>query len=891
MEDFFRKDWYEQILTHIVDVVSVFDLNLDYVFVSKSVEKFLGYNPEELIGKNAKKVLPEKYYDFSIKLLKEELEKEKYLSDKDRTLTLVMENIRKNGEVILVEINVSALRDEDGYIQYILVVSRDITERVKLQQEIEARERKFRTLFNSTNDAIFLHDAITGKVLDVNEPMLNMYGYNSKEEVIDKDITLFSHDPFKQQLALSFIKKAAKGIPQVFEWEAKKKNGDVFWVEVALTKASCTDRDVVIAVVRDINKRKILEQQLKEQVELFTTLSDTTSTAIAIFDGDNFLYANKAVYEITGYSKNEFLSNSPYFCVHPDYRDIVKQRVKARLTGDKVLPGRYEVKIITKDGKEKWLELTAGRVEYKGKPAIIGSAYDITDFKNTEEQLAHEKEKLSLILRSVQDVIITTDLEGIVTYINKSGIKLLNLRREEIIGKPLHSVFEFRDVNSLSKRENPVLKSIRERTTIEGYNVSLMIKKDNRVIDIEFNASPIKDKKGNISGCVLVIRDVTEKQKFLQAIQNAQKLESLGTLAAGIAHDFNNLLGGIYGFIDLAIMKSKDKSISNYLKKSLQTLERARHLTNQLLTFASGGEPIKKENLLDEFLKDTIQFALSGSPIKANLMIEKDIVCNFDENQMAQVIDNIVINAMDAMNYKGEIDIELRKVFITDFNKGNLPPGEYAEIKIKDRGVGIPKNILDKIFDPFFTTKQKGHGLGLAIAYSIVKKHGGDIVVESKPGKGSTFYIYLPCAKNVASPHVSENSEDSHMDLCGNGTIIVLEDEEVLQELLKDTLTDLGFHVILKSKGEELIEFIQNADEKLKSDVKAIFFDLVIVGGMGGMEVAQKVKEFIDVPFVVMSGYSSAPIISNPEKYGFVASLKKPFKLQDVIKIVKKYIL
>lgn len=880
---------YGFIFNKMADVITVFDLELNIVWVSPSVKNLLGYDPNELIGKNVKILLTEESFKLSCEKLAEELEKENDPNvDKNRSIMMVLKEIRKDKKEIWVEVHVSAIRDELENVKYLLVVSRDVTDRIELQNSLKESEEKFRSIFDSTKDAIFIHDSKTGIILDVNEAMLKMYGYDDKKDVVGHDVSKFSAPEYTEERAFSLIKDARHGKFPTFEWLARKRDGSRFWVEVSLSSGMWEQNEYVIAVVRDITERKRLEKSLKEQMELFQTLAEVTSTGIGIYNLEkNYIYVNKASELITGYSKEEIIGKPFYFMVHPDHLEMVKQRGFRRLLGDKNLPLRYEIKIVTKDGTEKWVDFTAGQIMYQGKPAVVGTVFDITHLKNTERQLIEEKEKLSIILESVGDAIITTDLNGNITFVNKAAENLLSLSEEDIIGYNIENIIEFTDTASLPI-ENPVLACLKGEKTIEGYDCTLLVKNLGLKREVEYKATSLQDDKKNILGCVLVLKDIGERQKFLNAMQNAQKMEALSTLAAGIAHDFNNLLSGIFGFIDLAYARSKDSSIGRYLQMSLSSIERAKNLTNQLLTFAKGGEPRKKINNVKEFLKNTVNFALSGSNVKANFILEDGILAEFDENQLAQAIDNIVINAVQAMENGGEIEVALRSIYISKPLKGSLAPGEYAEIKIRDNGPGMPREILYHIFEPFFTTKKHGHGLGLATTYSIVKRHSGEILVESEQGKGTTFYIYLPVVRNKVNGERGSLTSVSEDKFKGDGVLLVVDDELLMQELLSEILRYYGFEVISFNSGEELIEFLKTTPQEIKK-IKGAFFDITLIGGMSGIMAAKEAKKYIDVPMIVMSGYADEIVMVHPEKYGFVGSLPKPFKLEDVLKLLKSH--
>jgi PAS domain S-box-containing protein len=407
---------------------------------------------------------------------------------------------------------------------------------------------------------------------------------------------------------------------------------------------------------------------------------------------------------------------------------------------------------------------------------------------------------------------------------------------------------------------------------------------------IKANGIVLRDNNGRAIRMLGINLDITsqknaeaERQKYEHQLQQTQRLESLGVLAGGIAHDFNNLLGGIYGYIDIAGEGTNDERLSKYLSKAMNTIERARGLTLQLLTFAKGGTPIKKIGNLFPFVQETAKFALSGSSVSCDFDVPDGLpACDFDKNQIGQVIDNIIINAKQAMPDGGTILLSATNLHISPNGHLQLPDGEYVRISIKDTGIGMPKEILPRIFDPFYTTKATGHGLGLASCYSIIKRHGGCIDVESEPGNGSTFHVYLPAAETDLST-AAEASPAVHK---GNGTFLVMDDEEVMLETLRDMLELLGYTVVCRTSGKEAIEFV--ASEKLaKRDIAGMIFDLTIPGGMGGREAIDEIRKINrNTPVFVTSGYAEDPVMADPGKYGFTASIRKPFRKSELTEML-----
>ena len=260
--------------------------------------------------------------------------------------------------------------------------------------------------------------------------------------------------------------------------------------------------------------------------------------------------------------------------------------------------------------------------------------------------------------------------------------------------------------------------------------------------------------------------------------------------------------------------------------------------------------------------------------------------CKFDKNQISQVIDNIVINAQQAMPMGGTVLISAMNTVLKENEKGTLRAGNYVKISIQDSGVGIPENILPRIFDPFFTTKHKGSGLGLSICHSIVTRHDGWIDVESAPGKGATFHIYLPASLETSAQLSPAKPASIHK---GSGRILLMDDEEIIRQSVGKILTTLGYSVECTRDGKETLAFLTE-EIKAGRSFAAILLDLTIQGGMGGKEVALEIRKLnAAIPLFVTSGYSSDPVMENPDKYGFTDSICKPFTIDDVAAMLNRH--
>ena len=377
--------------------------------------------------------------------------------------------------------------------------------------------------------------------------------------------------------------------------------------------------------------------------------------------------------------------------------------------------------------------------------------------------------------------------------------------------------------------------------------------------------------RGKSSSLVTVV-DITEQHRLKETVERNDKLMSLGVLAAGIAHDFNNLLNGIFGNIELAQANlAAGKDASNFLERAISVFDRAKSLTQQLLTFSKGGAPFLDESDIEKTVLNAAGSVLNSSGCKLISELSSDIrKCDHDSNQIHQVISCIVKNACEASDGLGSISISLKN---KDHNK--------ILITVSDSGKGIEAEILKKIFDPFFSTKENGLGLGLATSHSIIKKHGGPIEVESTVGKGATFSITLPAASS------SEKEEKINCkELQDKKKVLIMDDEYFVQELFVSYLSEANVISFCASNGDEALDILEK-----EKDIDLAIFDLTVPGGKGGREIIDEVKnKYPEMLVFATSGYSEDPVISNPRKYGFTGSIPKPFRHDDLCSKLKKYL-
>jgi PAS domain S-box-containing protein len=553
------------------------------------------------------------------------------------------------------------------------------------------------------------------------------------------------------------------------------------------------------------------------------------------------------------------------------------------------LPGYEQVfHIIRPDGSVIWISESVTIRQIDGdRYSLVGVAVDITPQRGAEEALAAEKERLSVTLRAMNESVITTDVGGVVQFMNPAAAALTGWSEVEACGRPVAEICRLE-----SKRTNrdlvlPVAEVARGDVVADLPPDTRLVTRDARHRLIDGCCAPIHAVDSKVIGTVLVLRDVTEQDRLEQELVRATRLESVGVLAGGIAHDFNNILTAVMGNLTLAQLDvAPDGPAAGSLRSAEKAALRARDLTQQLLTFAKGGEPVRAAVQLEAVVREMTSFALHGSQVKASFDLAPDLwPADADKGQIGRVVQNLVINAVQAMPNGGTLRITARNDVLDGLSLPGLAPGSYIQIAITDTGEGIQMEHLARIFDPYFTTKQTGTGLGLAAVYSIVKKHHGHIDVESQVGQGTTFRIWLPALRGgVVGQESRAPSDPGRM----NGRVLFMDDEQIIRDMASILLRRFGLSVDCAADGAEAIGKYQAALNRGER-YDLVIMDLTIPGGMGGLAAVRQLH-LIDpgVKAIVSSGYSSDPVLANYREHGFVGMVPKPYEVNELARVLRE---
>jgi len=565
-----------------------------------------------------------------------------------------------------------------------------------------------------------------------------------------------------------------------------------------------------------------------------------------------------------------------------------------------VVSGSGEVATLVRDFNRMVGQLSSTTVskqlleasEARLKTANAELRKEISERERTEGALAEEKELLNVTLRSIGDGVITADRSDRIVLINHAAERLTGWKQEEATGLALPEVFCTLGEPSYDRSGNgDGLPEAAWRDLRSPLNEGVLQAKDGTQRIIAQTRSSIRDKDGSFLGTVIVFRDITDQKRMEEEVLKARKLESIGVLAGGIAHDFNNLLAVVLGNISFAKMfLDPTDRVVNRLAEAENACMRGKDLTYQLLAFARGASQLRKAIDLAGLVEKWARASVTAGNISLSFSFPDDLFpLGVDEKQIGQVIEKMVSNAQEAMEKGGEIRIGAENVVVGPETSLTLKEGRYVRISIQDEGPGIAEEDLPRVFDPYFTKKQMGHekgtGLGLSICYSIIKDHGGLITVDSQPGEGSLFHIYLPA---VAGEEIAIESEvpPQTRAIAGKGKLLFMDDDEGVREVMVEILLHLGYEVRFAKDGLEAIRQYEEAAQKGKP-FDVVIADLTVRDGMGGKELIEQLHGMDpQVRAIISSGYSNDPVLSDFRKHGFLGVVAKPYRVEELCAVL-----
>ncbi len=864
---------YRFITENTADIIRIMDMNQRCIYLSPSILRIRGFTVEEALNLTLDQDLPPESLQQIRLMTEEEMKLEASgTADPNRTRTLELEVYKKDGSLLWMEIKFTFSHNREGELTGILIVSRDISERKKAEQALKESEQALRTMFDNSYDAIFVHD-LEGRVLDCNQKLLEIYGVTREQALSSTIIDDFSAPDNPLDSLAGWWNRVLEGEVITFEWKAKRPNdGSFFDVEVALKKIVLGNREVVLANVRDITRRKAAEAALRESEEKFRTLVENSSDAIFRIDRNHhYLYANPVVQKQSGIPPEAFIGKTFEDMGFPEaVCSQWHESIEQIFTSGKISRSEFQLPNGT------WIDLF--RIPEKddtGKvKAIIATGRDITEQKENEALWR-------ILFQAAPLAMCVVDRDRVMTKVNDYNFPIFGYLPEEMIGRSARLLYfsdeEYRAVGEALYAPDFTPREFRLK------------RKDGEAVRVLMGRSYLNgtDPSG---GSIIVSQDITALKALEEQLRQAQKMEAIGQLAGGVAHDFNNILQAILGYTNI-VLCSLDPDDRHYgkLKEVEKAGEKAAALTRQLLAFSRRQVlqlgPVDLNSTIEDLMK--MLRRLLGENIELSILPGAALwKVNADRSQMEQVIINLCVNARDAMPDGGRLSIETSNIRLDyDYcaNHDWAKPGRYVRLSITDSGCGMDPETMDKIFEPFFTTKEKwrGTGLGLATVYGIVRQHEGMIQVYSEIGKGSRFHVYLPVNESTEEEILTEEQVPPPG---GHETILIAEDDEPLRFLTEEILKMAGYRVLAAVDGEDALRMYQDHAQ----EVDLLLLD-VIMPKMGGRFVYDEIRAVHpDIRCLFMSGYSEDAVHTNFVLEQGLKLIQKPFKSLDLLSMLRQ---
>ncbi|MCK4789957.1 MAG: PAS domain S-box protein, partial [Desulfobacteraceae bacterium] len=742
-------------------------------------------------------------------------------------------------------------------------------------------EEKLRNIVEHSSNLFYSHN--TEHKLTYLSPQTRDFFECEPEEALVR-WTEFATDNPVNKIGFELAEKAiqtGKTQPS-YELELVGIKGRKIWVEVHEAPVVRDGQTVaIVGALIDVTERKQAEKSLSESEAKYRTFLETTSEGYWLLNSEHkTIEVNESLCKMLGYSQNEMLGKTPFDFVDDENRKIIIEQTSKISTS----PHRsYEITLKKKNGQDlhTYFNATAIRDESGGVQGSFAFVTDTTERKQAEEEL----NLLAIAIEQAAESVFITDKEGMIQYVNPAFERLTGYCRKDAIGKTprilesgKHGALFYKQMEDTLTRGNAWHGRIINR------------KKDGSLYEADATISPVLDKSGKITNFVSIKRDVTHEIELEKRLIQAQKMESIGTLAGGIAHDFNNILFSLFGYTELALDDTeKGTPLHDNLQEVLIAAHRAGDLVKQILTFSRQADqklkPLKIQMVVREALKLIRSSLPSTIEINQNISNTRGFVMA-DATQIHQVVMNLLTNAYHAMEDEGgKLDVNLKEVDLDmdDLKDPAMLPGSYVCLIVADTGAGIDKTIIDRIFEPYFSTKEKdkGTGLGLAMVHGIVKSYGGDLKVYSEPGKGSAFHVYLPAIKTQAE---TKGTQVISPVEGGKERILLVDDEEQIVRMSQQMLERLGYHVTARTSSIETLEAFRAAPGK---------FDLVITDttmpNMAGIELARKLMEIrSDIPIIICTGFSEKISADKATAMGIRGYVMKPIVKRELAKKIRE---
>ena len=865
---------YRSLVETQIDLISRFYPDGTLAYVNDVFCRFFNKTADNLIGSKWQLLL----VDDDFNLIEKKLLSLCFAND-----SVVIETRVRSGKdkITWIQFINTGFFDSKGDLIEIQSVGRDITEQKLAEKVLQGSEEKFRTIFRTSPNAITITRVEDGEYIDINDAFTKLLGYTAKDVIGKSSVSLNIWNDFKdRERLISGLKK--HGLVESLEADFKGKNGQIITGIMSARLLTFENKNIILAVTQDITEKKQSEITLQESEKKYRELADSLpQVAFEIDETGRILFINKNAFDLFMYTQDEFDKGLNVLqMIIPEEREFAKKNMQSVLNGEKFSGVEYTA--LRRDGITFPVLIHSSLITRNSKPAgLRGLLIDISKQKKIEANL----KRRALAIDHSSDTIMITDTSGFIIYANPAFEKITGYSQKQAQGKNPSLLQSGKHDKSFYKE---LWKTISSGKTWSGRFINK--RKDGSHYIEDARISPVFSSNGKIDNYVAVKRDITEKLKLEAQLQQAQKMETIGTLAGGIAHDFNNILFPIVGYTEMLLEDVPENSqFKDSLNKIYKSSLRAKDLVKQILTFSRQETSELKLMKMQPIIKEALK--LMRSTIPATIKIKSDInddssVIKADPTKIHQIVMNLTTNAYHAMeDTGGELSVSLKEIQLGDQDLTDLEiePGTYSCLKVSDTGMGMDKKLTDKIFEPFFTTKTigKGTGMGLSMVHGIVNAMGGAIQVYSEPSKGTEFHVYFPVEKDSFAKQVTIPKEKI---LGGNELILIVDDEEDILAMEKKMLERLGYQVTSLTDSMEALETFRATPHGFD----LIITDMAMPNLSGDKLSIELIKLRPDIPILLCTGFSETISEEKARSMGIKGFLTKPITRMDLSKKIRE---
>jgi len=851
------------------------------VMTNRHAAQIFGYGDEDLVGKLVEDLVPEAvraaHRDHHGRILAES-------AHRPMGAGRDLRGLRKDGREVPLEIGLTSVTLNRR--TFVLASIIDIAERKRIEHELGWLS----VAVEQGPTAVMITD-VGGTITYVNQRFTEVTGY-APSEVLGKNPRLLKSGETPREVYREFWGTIAAGHRWHGEIRNRRKDGSLYWHELWVTPLRDARGTIThfVALQEDITQRRANEHALREREERFRQVTENMREVFYLMDAEfrETLYVSPAYETVWGTSRKTLEDNPRAFMdsVLPEDRPILQRDVERAQRGEPATETEFRIR--RSDGSIRWILSRAVSVRNERGEVyrIAGVALDITERRQDRDALRVTEQRLLTLFETVNLIVLGLDATGKVNYVNPYLLNLAGYSREEAFGSDWME--RFLPVRQRSQMRGVFLELL-ERGLHPHYQNPILTKAGEERM-ISWHNTVLRNVEGRPTGTLSIGEDVTEHGRLEEQFRQAQKMEAVGRLAGGVAHDFNNVLTAIFGYVELLKVEFAAGSPQrDDLDEIRKAADRAAGLTRQLLAFSRQQvlEPVvlNPNGLIEDVQKMLRRIIGEDVRLEVSLAAGAGNV-RADPGQLQQVLLNLAVNARDAMPKGGALRVATAAIELPpEYGTPSQPvqAGPYIQLDVTDTGVGMTRETASRIFEPFFTTKEKGKGtgLGLSTVYGIVKQSGGYIWVDSAPGRGTTFSIFLP---RVDAPAESVAARPELATLAGSETILLVEDDQFLRPLVRNILSTLGYQVLVAedARGAERLA------AEHSGPIHLLLTDVVMPGASGPDLASRLAVTRLDTRVLFMSGYLDDTVVEHGVLQPGMPFLQKPFSPEALARKVKE---